>query len=162
MLETFLLETKIYRIMTDKEVLQKAIEIAIENGWMDGYTDWNIFSVMDSPFPLGGHYINFHKASAFEYGMSVNDIIFSHNFAKAFWIPKDISAFKVECKKDGYFNRQEIWRKKDIPEKQYCPKCRLKLSVELEYQDEYDWLSHLQQMVLEENPIDYLRKFIES
>jgi len=124
--------------MTDKEVLQKAIEIAIKNKWMDGYTDWNIFSVNDSPFPLGGYYINFHRASPFEYGMSVNDIIFSHDFAKAFF-------------GDGENMNREF---DDFGSPTYRYSCG-------SFFNKPEWQYHLQNMVLHKNPIDYLRIFTE-
>ncbi len=62
-------------------------------------------------------------------------IIFSHSFAKAFW---------------GEGSDDEITEMVVFPtghkEEEYVIK----------------WMYHLQQMVLEENPIDYLRKFIDN
>jgi len=103
--------------MTDKEVLQKAIEIAIKNGYKEPF----MFG-MGSDFSLD----KFH----------VFKLYFSHDFAKAFFgEPKDISPADIimDNKTLGY-----------IP---YYTR---------------GWQYHLRQMVLEEKPIDYLRKFIDT
>lgn len=68
--------------------------------------------------------------------LSYTDVIYSHGFAKAFF---------------GVFNMcscGEILNKGMEP-------CRKGVILEA-------WEYHLQQMVLEENPIDYLRKFVEG
>ena len=66
-------------------------------------------------------------------------IIFSHDFAKAFW---------GEYKHDGY----------EYETDGYCYNCRETVD---DYQSpEYCWQYHLQQLVLEKDPIKYLEKFI--
>lgn len=103
--------------MTDKEVLQKAIEIAMGNGYKEPF----MFG-MGSDFSLD----KFH----------VFKLYFSHDLAKAFfeehaeYSPEDLVKFN---KHYGYLPMVET-----------------------------GWQHHLQQMVIEENPIDYLRKFIED
>lgn len=70
--------------------------------------------------------------------------IFSHNFAKAFWGEETLSVrmFDRSARPDN--EQSEGWL-------QVCIKAR-----------QPAWRAHLQQMVLYENPIDYLRKFVEE
>lgn len=75
------------------------------------------------------------------------DICFSHEFAKAFW-GEDIVDSTY-----GFTEKEITQRRKDG------------MHYPLDFQPDrlaLRWGYHLQQMVLEENPIDYLRKFIES
>ena len=122
--------------MTDKELLKKAIEIAIENGMplktIDKGTFYQLYILVNG---RGGkklvkHYFNLEDC----YGL-----IFSHDFAKAFWGESEnkIKTTNNYSVYDG--NRVEI----------HC-------------KDVFVWQYHLQQMVLCENPIDYLRNFIEN
>jgi hypothetical protein len=113
--------------MKDKEVLQKAIEIAIKNGMSANTIDKGTF------FQI--YWLNKgRKGSKIDkVGYSVKDcygLIFSHSFAKAFWGEGDNDKVCKSC--DHYVAMDKIW--------QY----------------------HLQEMVLEENPINYLRKFIDN
>ena len=87
--------------MTDQEVLKKAIEKATRNGFT-----W------DKPW-------------SFEYP-DYFALIYSHQFAKAFWGEKHY--FLLDCGQEH----------------------------------DTQWEQHLIRMVLEENPIDYLRKFLEE
>lgn len=105
--------------MTDKEVLQKAIEIAIDNG----LTEPQRSGVIRVLFIINGKMV------------SERDLIFSHDFAKAFW--------GWHCSE----NRTEYVTYSNGA---------------VEQEAVINWMYHLQQMVLEENPIDYLRKFIKD
>jgi len=71
-----------------------------------------------------------HKFNFLHYGDDGTEFIFNHNFAKAFW---------GEDKIGNKINRKSIHR------------------VEIPF---YSWQYHLQQMVLEKNPIEYLKKFL--
>lgn len=86
--------------MTNEQILKKAIEKAEKNGWKFGKIR--------------------HECSHGHY--SPMDVIFQHNFAKAFW----------GTAKTGWSANS----------------------------NEEEWQYHLQQMVLEENPIRYLEKFL--
>jgi len=115
--------------MTDKEVLQRAIEIAQENGYHPPMV------------------INFNKSETPYINLELPYwVIFGHNFAKALWGDKPFDG-RLEIRdsnlgiislvvKGNEFNHEEIKK--------------------------ISWMVHLQQMVLKENPIDYLRKFIED
>lgn len=92
--------------MTDKEVLQKTKHIAIQKG-----------------MPL------IEKECPDDY-----TIIFSHDFAKAFFGNENSDIPTIKKLDVGHYM----------------------------FDDQSQWKAHLQQMVLEENPIDYLRKFIKD
>lgn len=96
--------------MTEGEILNIAVEKARKNGWKE-------ITLTDHP-KLKGRII-------FE---AYFDIIFSHDFAKAFWEEECIHFYK-----DG-----------KTPEQSYHP----------------IWQYHLQQMVLESEPLKYLEKFL--
>ena len=107
--------------MTDREILQKTIEKALNNNW-------------DVMLPLIPTYAlelaNPDKViQAVRSKRSINDIIFSHDFAKAFW-------GICKCSNQQVLSYEDPTRK-------------------LEH-----WQYHLQQMVLEEQPLKYLEKFI--
>jgi len=108
--------------MKDKEVLQKAIEITGLN-----------MTVCDRI-----HYPTI-KTTIGEFGtiteVDYEKVIFSHDFAKAFWGEKIIET--------------DNWSKQEWD----C--CATQDQVPA-------WQYRLQQMVLEENPINYLRKFINT
>ena len=92
--------------MTNEQILKKAAEKAVKNGWDDETAIAFIHSGRDIGEITSREY----------YGT-----IFFHNFAKAFW----------------FFDGET----------------HLKAGL-----DEWQW--HLQQMVLEEKPLQYLKKFL--
>lgn len=93
--------------MTNKEILIKAINKAIANGF-----NW------DNP--------NYTPLNSFD-SLYDESIIFSHSFAKAFWGEEDEP------------EREELYSDRKF----------------------YHWQYHLQQMVLEEEPLKYLEKFLQ-
>ena len=134
--------------MKDKEVLQKAIEKAIKNGFVPNYKPFSWFPkdvkvskqqiiFLESKKPrLNNHSIEilltFNNDSLILDKIRTDEnIIFSHNFAKAFWGEDD---WILSVNKDGEMGVESI----------------------------KEWQYHLQQMVLEENPINYFRKFINT
>lgn len=115
--------------MTDKEILQKAIVIAEKNG----------FELNDN------HHLVIDN---FTEEIVVQNIIWSHNFAKALWGIEEIPI--VLCNDIGYKNKmgRGMWN---------CENCG-------DFRDYLiflpAWQYHLQQMVISENPIKYLEKFL--
>ena len=103
--------------MTKETILRKAIEKAVKNGYEAH--DWVIYNVIKHPGNSDEQYCPFLDFT------SVETIIFSHDFAKAFW-----------GEKIGYSSDTEISVKRE------------------------GWRVHLQEMVLEKNPISYLKKFL--
>jgi len=102
--------------MTNEEILKKAIEHARQNGW---HQNWN--SLPD----LNGHIERVVKDNfSVPYGWM--RIIFSHDFAKAFWGETKL----------GY-------------KEEYGPTI-----------ENLGWRHRLQFMVLEEDPLQYLAKFL--
>jgi hypothetical protein len=100
--------------MTNEEILKKAIEKAVRNGWKETF-----FSDYDA--------IDWHL---FNRSLDYLKFIFSHDFARAFWGKDYMEAINENGSWEEIFPLIESW--------QY----------------------HLQQMVLEENPIKYLEKFL--
>ena len=114
--------------MTDREIIKKAIEKAVSNGY-------KVPTFIDI------------EASWAEFLFVSRKIYFSHDFAKAFFGEEPFEGFKTFH--DGNGNRityRPCYEMLDNPSKAK--------------RDDAAWKAHLQQMVLEENPIDYLRKFI--
>jgi hypothetical protein len=94
--------------MTNQEILKKAIEKAVSNS----YIDWGVPE-----------------------GSAAYSVIFSHDFAKAFW--------GEEFKEGEAESSNEKWVS----------------GYEWEFKGKR-WQWHLQQMVLEEEPLKYLERFI--
>lgn len=109
--------------MKDEEILKKAYDKAMENGW-----DKKAYLVATS-FLL-------------EKGLASNTFmifIFSHDFAKTIWGEQRVERCK-KCKKD---NDERKWAG--------CKNCKLIRG----------WQFHLQQLVLQEEPLKYLKQFIK-
>jgi len=123
--------------MTNEQILRKAIEKVIRNGWELG-NEWPRFEII-----LAGVAFFDSKAKCYAHDLnsgnvySIEEIIFSHDFAKAFWGIKP--GFCQNCA-SGLNETAKEHEKNTIPEWQY----------------------HLQQMVLEKNPIKYLGKFLKN
>jgi len=107
--------------MTKQTILKKAIEKAIKNGWENP---------LEGKIATGGLDLNP------ELPLSEYFIIFSHDFAKAFW--------KLNKAKDWV-----SWRF----EGNEVPGDRRTGAMT-------GWCYHLSQMVLEKDPIKYLEKFL--
>lgn len=106
--------------MTNEEILKKAIEKALENDKeLENQLDFDALYASlfeDSLKTLGGK--NCYR------------LIFSHDFAKAFWKQKPKNKAADVCYSCGNIA------------------------------DEEHWMFHLQQMVLEKEPLKYLKKFL--
>ena len=109
--------------MEDKEILQKAIEIAIENGMKIVY--YNKSFVFSDEIGQNSNYEEYENRIDLS-------IVFSHEFAKAFF-PKEIAKM--------------VWYEELKP---------------YSFEDVESWKVHLMKMVLCENPIDYLRRFLDN
>ena len=110
--------------MTNEEILKKAIEKAVKNGYV-GYGSQ----------PMGGEILT----PQYEYepwlvvssNAGAKEVIFSHSFAKAFW-------------GDRYMTPEEEDKEVGLNQTVIMPR----------------WQYHLQQMVLKEDPIKYLEKYL--
>jgi hypothetical protein len=141
--------------MTDKEVLQKAVDRISTLSKDDGsnlyklvIADEDKFWVVNSIYDDKKKVIQDFIADVFYVNLEWDEVtadhkpyevlwgfLFHHEFAKAFWgeeMDEPTNILLVDSSNTKFYN-------------EYKP---------------YAWQYHLQQMVLEENPIDYLRKFI--
>jgi len=120
--------------MTDEQILKKAIEKAIKNGWKKG------------KLYLGNvHYLGCGR-DAYRYYYA---IIYNRDFAKAIW-GEEIKCHYCDLNQEKH---------KIIIGKTYdeCSNCGL--LVEGDYLQE-SWKTHIEQMVLEKEPLKYLEKFL--
>lgn len=108
-----------------KEILEKAMDKAIQNGWENLWKNVTLTYTTPKGCLLRGQF-------------PIHSIIFSHDFAKAFF-PKGWTVYK-----------QGRWQ--DCDEKQqYMSKSPFVYEK---------WEYHLQKMILETQPINYLEKFL--
>ncbi len=116
--------------LTNEQILKQAIEKAVANGLNLNSFGEKVHKDFD---------ILFCDIITDRYFSDWNcyNFIFSHDFAKAFWGERYICC---ECKTE-----------RDV--KFYCPNC-------LERRYHSTWQHHLQQMVLEKEPLQYLVKFL--
>lgn len=130
--------------MTNEQILKKAIEKAIDDGFditnliADENSQWGSLSenIKDLTIRL---YIETHLYKA---------IIFSHSFAKAFFgIEWPDIRTKEEVKADAKAAKNNEIRLERAGQ--------LYIENSIKY-----WQHHLQQLVLQPNPISYLKKFL--
>ncbi len=118
--------------MNDREILSNAIDKAIANGFKFRFYDKDFIldNLEDDNLPIESCYI----------------IIFSHSFAKAFWgDEKYVNKELIEMDKEEFYNDYDD---------------NATLDGNYFYQILSTWEYHLQQMVLEEEPIKYLEKYL--
>jgi len=131
--------------MTNEQILKKAIEKAVKNGWKPSQYEQYVELSLDSP---ESDIILLHNPRPY------HSLIFSHNFAKALW-KKQMAHYKLTCNVCGNsFNFiDEFYNPK------YCSDCGNKLKKITEYKTDA-WQYHLQQMVLEKDKLQYIKKFL--
>lgn len=122
--------------MTDKKILQKAIEKASENGYIapvaykKNKEKCLNFSFSEPTYVLEMPYF----------------IIFSHDFAKAFF---------------GGTSGHKMPEDAEMGDK--CLNCGdWYMAYEKPYESKFCWQMHLRKMVVEENPIQYLKQFLDE
>lgn len=108
--------------MTDQEILRSAIQKAEKNG----YTPVQVGIIVSHPRMMGKNTLwsYYHRG-----------IIFSHEFAKAFWKDEPCTCIPDRVDNATY----------------HKPSCGIRW---------HDWKIRLQSMVLEKNPVKYLEKFL--
>lgn len=129
---------------TDHEqILSRAINKAIENGWK-------------RPSYLPSVSVENLAHDAVNGLPYVNTIIYNHEFAKALWGEKRERVWA--CPKCGYAIE---WYKHNESQ-QYCPTDgrKLKDATMVDEYAEHPWHYHLQQMVISPDPIQYLAEHI--
>lgn len=128
-------------MLTNKEILTKAILKAENNGWENPYgtdlfTNYNYIyndKIIHIEWDIKNTIIINNEPIDEQFQtLSIFEIIFSHSFAKAFW-------------------GDNIW---DIDTKEWVPSDKV-----VEYRLR-KWQRHLQQMVLSPEPLLYLKDYI--
>lgn len=135
--------------MTKAEKLKKIIEIAVERGW--GYRRGGLVVELDAMF--GAKRLDI-EPDLHRYP-SLNDIIFSHGFLKAYFGEANLTEEQANL----YANR--ITEKFNINMGDYSEKAK---ALGEKYPD-ISWKYHAQQLVLAEDRIEYLwehRKEVED
>lgn len=130
--------------MSNKEILKKAIKKASNNEF---YVPFSLREVFDK---------RWDKNKFFHY---YYHFIFDHEFAKTFWGKMDLFPMVLE-------NNRKVMA---VDVSQIPKDIGLKEFMEVNFPNEVFphksmklWQWHLQQMVLEENPIKYLEKFLDE
>lgn len=144
--------------MTDTEILTKAIEKAVKNGYkgfnLDGEKIIKEVIVDEINTTREYHPLSIKVrlvliGTTISYYLGLYELIFSHSFAKAFW-----GMDAVECG-DGLTEVEYQKFIDDLPEER---RSRIrKWGIDGVRRR---WRYHLQQMVLEENPISYIGRFL--
>jgi hypothetical protein len=138
--------------MTDEMILKKAIEQAVSHGFCVG-EDARVIDVIQKDLqspepPYDRYWILWHtKEGEFCYAEfdCYEQIIFNHDFAKAF--------FGTELLRNFY---EEYVENEAFGGKLYYPYLE---GAEITWTGEA-WIYHLQQMVLEKNPLKYLEQYL--
>lgn len=117
--------------MVNKEILKKAIEKAENNSYtcpigMEWFNDEIEFDDLEL---YGGTWDTYSH-------FSVRDILFDHDFGKAFWGENEIET--------NILDKESVSRRDSL--------------YDYKWQSAYEY--HLQQMVLEQDPIKYLERFL--
>src|SRR2546425_784371 len=74
--------------MTNKEILQKAIEKAKKNGF-DIETEYLVQQTINPHFKNSRPFVEIRLKNGLHYTGGVEEVIFNHDFAKAFWGEKE-------------------------------------------------------------------------
>jgi len=137
--------------MENKEILQKAIEKVQTNGYQldQGLLNFCPDSIEELCFYYENGYLTADTIDGYEtYPYSIKDMIFSHDFAKAFWGEKEHDLRSDYDSRDGA---------------DYCSICHTDYNYGWYAKNtKYCWQYHLQQMVLEEEPLKYLEQFLND
>lgn len=124
---------------TNEDILKQSIEKTLNNGWLPKFylKKWGKVIKIITKTEKGkslvkeGHFWLEYENIGSIINYNVYEIIFSIDFAKAFFGEEDIE--------DSYWDR-----------------------VKSKYIQRFEWSAHLQQMVLEPEPLLYLKKFLDN
>lgn len=143
--------------MTDKEIFRQVLKRAKYNGFK--FNSPAVFLIEDN-IKIREDWEKYRKLVHVQVDpitatyIGLESIIFSHDFAKAFWGENWIE--KDEEKYDNYYFFQLCKLKTLYPTFTYSKLCEIRESIKnLKY---YQY--HLQQMILEKEPLKYLEKFL--
>lgn len=129
--------------MKDEVILKKVMEKAVGNG----YRSKSQLKVLPKDFYKG--LVDAPSAYLF--------IIFSHEFAKAYWSEEYLEHESAKVVRDYL----DVVREEEMQEVAICPRC---LMTETEASKNPNcvvaWEYHIQQMSLKKHPLRYLEKFL--
>lgn len=128
--------------MTNEQILKKAIEKAMKNGWRLG----------DAPRMDDAEWVASHVGD--------RDIIFTHDFAKAMFPDEYETTTHIKCFGKKTCQSHDLGLFDGYPPK-YCYECGAEMiEVDVKQKTTRDWQFHLQQMVISEDPIKYIGQFL--
>lgn len=134
--------------MTNREILEKAIQKAIDGGW-DGDTRDHYSVSVDSINGIDGLIAD----------VSVEELIFNHEFAQALW-PEE-PEYHLAC--TGCEATYNFWEEDkfgdDMPTIKFCNQCGAKVD-KVVHSYLSPWRMHLKNMVIADDPIEYLGKYL--
>lgn len=113
--------------MPNQEILEKAIQKAIDNGWLPNNHSGEVFELDDLTKPQKQAVLNMLLESPYQY-----EYLFDKGFAKALWGEEESAEVITRWHRQS--NTKDDWIGELVPE----------------------WKKHLQQMVIAEDPIQYL------
>ena len=119
--------------MTDEQILRKAIEKAVENGY---WSNWSTYHKYEQKEILKRNLTDEHYYS----------LIFSHAFAKAFW-REDKTKWNIQARLSVHFKNLK-WYLESAKGEFLCP-----IFIPA-------WQYHIQRMALEKEPLKYLERFL--
>lgn len=166
--------------MTDEEILFRVIKKAQENNYKPSNLELKFIS-NDSDYPFFNNKINDYEGTC-----HINKIIFSHDFAKAFWGEEKnyISSVLIIVNENTKQERLKIIKKREFLKifgknayvafvenshfqialkhtEEQIQKCfKQELCFRESRVPETGWQFHLQQMILEKEPLKYLESFL--
>jgi hypothetical protein len=140
--------------MKKEEILKKAIEKAVKNGWVDNRDDRS----KDE----GYHHIEkWHWDRVVAYGDYIK-IIFDHSFAKAFWGEETLMACP-ECDKEINFSDREKYYS-EYDDGYWCDVCNKDIEmgqIPIHFNIlGVKWQYHIQQLALSEDRLEYISRFL--
>jgi hypothetical protein len=131
------------------KIMQKALEKAISNGFeRKGMFDPGFKVRVENTF-YNRKQLWIENEDDTTVVASLSDILFSHEFAKALW-GEEFNNFRIG---EVYYTNDNPYKYSDDDNAGINPVRCAKVTQE-------SWKYHLQQMILEEDPIKYLEKFI--
>jgi len=148
--------------MNNEQILKKAITKAIKNGWKHDLL------ILDDG--VNGYVNDVCCGDDKKLNDGYMSIIYSIDFAKNFWGEKKDTDILIcsnpKCKdrekwsmKVKFFGTLREAKKhlKDFP---YCATCGKKIHIEKTREDKENYKTHLQQMVIQENPLKYIEQYL--
>lgn len=129
--------------LTNKEILEKAIQKAIDNGWLFKKGWW----ISSQDYGLGEIPLTIHiTIQNTDMPISQYELIYNHDFCRALWGSTDPEFYHLRGQVSGTKAHGSKRVLEDVTGEPFIP----------------EWQYHLQQMVISENPIQYLGEHLDG